>query len=90
MTHSPAPSSGPSGHLLPQREKEDRIPAFALFDPLTGEMLRKVPRYSIFPKSHYVTPRETLLAAVDENTKCLTFASTQHSRRLRVAQVLLR
>ncbi|HHH38109.1 MAG TPA: excinuclease ABC subunit B, partial [Sedimenticola sp.] len=40
--------------------------AIALFDPLTGEVLRRVPRYTIYPKSHYVTPRETLLAAVEE------------------------
>ncbi|MCU7812762.1 MAG: UvrB/UvrC motif-containing protein, partial [Candidatus Thiodiazotropha sp. (ex Notomyrtea botanica)] len=38
----------------------------SVFDPLTGEILRRVPRYSIYPKSHYVTPRETLLNAVDQ------------------------
>ncbi|MCG7960668.1 MAG: UvrB/UvrC motif-containing protein, partial [Candidatus Thiodiazotropha taylori] len=42
------------------------IEQISVFDPLTGEVLRKVPRYSIFPKSHYVTPRETLLEAVDQ------------------------
>ncbi len=36
------------------------------FDPLTGEILRKVPRLTIYPKTHYVTPREVLLKAVDE------------------------
>ncbi|HVV68573.1 MAG TPA: excinuclease ABC subunit UvrB [Gammaproteobacteria bacterium] len=35
------------------------------FDPLTGEVLRRVPRVTIFPKSHYVTPRQRLLDAVD-------------------------
>ncbi|MES9943194.1 MAG: excinuclease ABC subunit UvrB [Candidatus Thiodiazotropha sp. 6PLUC2] len=45
---------------------DDEIEQLSLFDPLTGAVLRKVPRYSIFPKSHYVTPRETLLAAVDQ------------------------
>ncbi|MCU7847299.1 MAG: excinuclease ABC subunit B [Candidatus Thiodiazotropha sp. (ex Lucinoma kastoroae)] len=44
---------------------DDEIEKLSVFDPLTGEILRKVPRYSIFPKSHYVTPRETLLQAVD-------------------------
>ncbi|MEJ2610622.1 MAG: excinuclease ABC subunit UvrB [Candidatus Thiodiazotropha sp.] len=45
---------------------DDEIENLSLFDPLTGAVLRKVPRYSIFPKSHYVTPRETLLEAVDK------------------------
>jgi excinuclease ABC subunit B len=44
---------------------DDEIDALSLFDPLTGEMLRKVPRYTVFPKSHYVTPRETVLSAVE-------------------------
>ncbi len=45
---------------------DDEIESISLFDPLTGEIHRKVPRYTIYPKSHYVTPRETLLKAVDE------------------------
>ncbi len=45
---------------------DDEIEAISLFDPLTGEVLRKVPRYTIYPKSHYVTPRETLLSAVEQ------------------------
>ncbi|MES9991002.1 MAG: excinuclease ABC subunit UvrB [Candidatus Thiodiazotropha sp.] len=45
---------------------DDEIENISVFDPLTGEIRRKVPRYSIFPKSHYVTPRETLLQAVDQ------------------------
>ena len=45
---------------------DDEVEQLSVFDPLTGEILRKVPRYSIFPKSHYVTPRETLLEAVDQ------------------------
>jgi len=45
---------------------DDEVEQLSLFDPLTGEILRKVPRYSIYPKSHYVTPRETLLNAVDQ------------------------
>ncbi|MES9958293.1 MAG: excinuclease ABC subunit UvrB [Sedimenticola sp.] len=44
---------------------DDEIEQLSLFDPLTGEVLRKVPRYTIYPKSHYVTPRETLLEAVE-------------------------
>jgi len=45
---------------------DDEIESLAWFDPLTGEVLRKVPRATIFPKTHYVTPRERLLAALDE------------------------
>jgi len=44
---------------------DDEIEGLALFDPLTGEMLRKVPRYTVYPKTHYVTPRETILEAVE-------------------------
>ena len=45
---------------------DDEIESISLFDPLTGEIRRKVPRYTVYPKSHYVTPRETLLKAVDQ------------------------
>ena len=44
---------------------DDEIEAIAFFDPLTGAVDRQVPRATIYPKTHYVTPRETLLAAVD-------------------------
>ncbi len=44
---------------------DGEVESIALFDPLTGEVLRKVPRYTIYPKSHYVTPREKLLEAVE-------------------------
>jgi len=45
---------------------DDEIEALSIFDPLTGEVLRKVPRYTVFPKTHYATPRETVLNAVDQ------------------------
>ncbi len=45
---------------------DDEIESLAYFDPLTGEVLRRVPRLTIYPKSHYVTPRQTLLDAVDQ------------------------
>jgi excinuclease ABC subunit B len=45
---------------------DDEIEDLALFDPLTGEVIRRVPRVTIFPKSHYVTPRETIEKAIDE------------------------
>ncbi|MGL6160211.1 excinuclease ABC subunit UvrB [Microbulbifer sp.] len=45
---------------------DEEIEEITLFDPLTGEMLKKVPRVTIFPKSHYVTPRETIVSAIDQ------------------------
>lgn len=44
---------------------DDEIEALAFFDPLTGEILRQVPRFTVYPKSHYVTSRETIVAAID-------------------------
>ena len=45
---------------------DDEVESLSYFDPLTGEVLRRVPRLTVFPKSHYVTPRQTLLDAIDE------------------------
>jgi excinuclease ABC subunit B len=45
---------------------DDEVENLAYFDPLTGEVLRSVPRLTIFPKSHYVTPRDVVLRAVDQ------------------------
>ncbi len=44
---------------------DDEIENIALFDPLTGEIIQRLPRTTIFPKTHYVTPRERILATVD-------------------------
>lgn len=44
---------------------DDEIERLSLFDPLTGEVISPVARYTVYPKTHYVTPRETLLKAVD-------------------------
>ncbi len=45
---------------------DDAIDQLALFDPLTGEVLRRLPRYTIYPGSHYVTPRERILDAIEQ------------------------
>ena len=45
---------------------DDEIENISIFDPLTGEVINRVPRYTVFPKTHYVTPRERILAVVDE------------------------
>ncbi|MEJ2181225.1 MAG: excinuclease ABC subunit UvrB, partial [Gammaproteobacteria bacterium] len=44
---------------------DNEIEALAYFDPLTGEVTKKVPRLTVFPKTHYVTPRQTLLDAIE-------------------------
>lgn len=44
---------------------DDEVETLTLFDPLTGEMFNKIPRFTIYPSSHYVTPRETTLRAID-------------------------
>ncbi|MBL0148273.1 MAG: excinuclease ABC subunit UvrB [Ideonella sp.] len=44
---------------------DDEIEALSLLDPLTGRIRQKVPRFTIYPSSHYVTPRERVLAAVE-------------------------
>jgi len=44
---------------------DEEVDSLAWFDPLTGEVLRKVPRLTIYPKTHYVTPREQLLGAIE-------------------------
>ncbi len=44
---------------------DDEVENMALFDPLTGHVLTSVPRYTVYPSSHYVTPRETTLRAIE-------------------------
>ena len=44
---------------------DDEIEGLSLLDPLTGRIRQKTPRFTIYPKSHYVTPRERVLAAVE-------------------------
>ena len=44
---------------------DDEIESLHFFDPLTGKVLQKIPRFTIYPGSHYVTPRETVLRAIE-------------------------
>ena len=44
---------------------DDEIENLSFFDPLTGEIVRRVPRLTVYPKSHYVTPRERVVEAID-------------------------
>src|ERR1700686_1363374 len=45
---------------------DDQIEALSLFDPLTGEVLRRMPRLTVYPSTHYVTPKERVQSAVEE------------------------
>lgn len=44
---------------------DNEVERLSLFDPLTGEIISRIVRYTVYPKNHYVTPREQLLSAVD-------------------------
>jgi len=44
---------------------DDEIDGLSLFDPLTGQVRQKIPRFTVYPSSHYVTPRERVLAAAE-------------------------
>lgn len=61
---------------------DDEVTNLAYFDPLTGEVLQRVPRITVFPKTHYVTPRERILETVDlvkeELRICLQEMEAQH------------
>ncbi|MCC5809684.1 MAG: excinuclease ABC subunit UvrB [Ectothiorhodospiraceae bacterium] len=45
---------------------DDEVENLSYFDPLTGEVLRRVPRLTIYPKTHYVTPRSTIMDAIEQ------------------------
>ena len=46
--------------------QDDEVSNLSYFDPLTGHILRRIPRTTIFPKTHYVTPRQTILDAMEK------------------------
>lgn len=56
---------------------DDEIESLSYFDSLTGVIIKKVPRLTVFPKSHYVTPRHTMLDAMDEIKRELNERLTQ-------------
>lgn len=45
---------------------DDEVEKLTLFDPLTGESLQKLQRFTVYPKSHYVTPRQRIVDAIDD------------------------
>ncbi len=44
---------------------DDEVDSIQLFDPLTGRIRQKIPRFTLYPSSHYVTPRQNVLRAID-------------------------
>ncbi|UCC56401.1 MAG: excinuclease ABC subunit UvrB [Gammaproteobacteria bacterium] len=54
-----------SGEAVRVELFDDQVDSLAWFDPLTGEVLRKVPRLTIYPKTHYATPREVILNSIE-------------------------
>ncbi|MGB6101643.1 MAG: excinuclease ABC subunit UvrB [Comamonas sp.] len=44
---------------------DDEVESLQLFDPLTGVVQQRIPRFTVYPRSHYVTPRDTVMAAVE-------------------------
>ena len=44
---------------------DDEVETLSLFDPLTGQIRQKIPRFTVYPSSHYVTPRERVVAAIE-------------------------
>jgi excinuclease ABC subunit B len=44
---------------------DDEVESLQLFDPLTGRIRQKIPRFTVYPSSHYVTPRDRVLSAID-------------------------
>jgi excinuclease ABC subunit B len=55
-----------SEHALRLTLFDDEVESLAFFDPLTGQILQKVPRFTVYPSSHYVTPRSTTLRAIEQ------------------------
>src|SRR6476659_2075075 len=60
---------------------DDEIESLTLFDPLTGELLHRIPRFTLYAKSHYVTPRSTVLRAIETIKAELRERLTQFKER---------
>ncbi|MGH8495101.1 MAG: excinuclease ABC subunit UvrB [Gammaproteobacteria bacterium] len=69
---------------------DDAIESLTCFDPLTGEVLRHMPRFTVYPKTHYVTPREVLLNALDQikDELKIRLEALRHANQLVEAQRL--
>jgi excinuclease ABC subunit B len=69
---------------------DETIDSISIFDPLTGQVSRKVPRFTIYPGTHYVTPRERVIGAVDQirNDLRIRLAELRYASKLLEAQRL--
>lgn len=69
---------------------DDEIENLSLFDPLTGEVRSRIARFTVYPKTHYVTPREIMLEAVDKIKEdlVLRLAELRENNKLVEAQRL--
>jgi len=56
-----------SEHALRLTLFDDEVETLSLFDPLTGHILQKVPRYTVYPSSHHVTPRATVVGRAGDH-----------------------
>ena len=67
---------------------DDEVESLSVFDPLTGQIVQKLPRFTVYPSSHYVTPRSTVLRAIDAIKEELNerIAFFQQEQRLVEAQ----
>jgi excinuclease ABC subunit B len=52
-------------HALRIEMFDDEVESLSFFDPLTGKVVQKIPRFTVYPGSHYVTPRSTVLRAIE-------------------------
>jgi len=59
---------------------DDEVESIQLFDPLTGRVRQRVPRFTVYPSSHYVTPRQTVLRAIETIREELQERSSQLCR----------
>lgn len=72
---------------------DDEVESLSRFDPLTGEFLQKLPRVTIFPKTHYVTPRERILETIDlvkEELKIRVEEFTKENKLLEAQRLMQR
>jgi excinuclease ABC subunit B len=71
-----------SEHALRVTSFDDEIETITSFDPLTGHMLQRLGRFTVYPSSHYVTPRQTTLDAIEaikiELSERMTFFANEH------------
>jgi len=66
---------------------DDEVESLSMFDPLTGQVIQKLPRFTVYPSSHYVTPRSTVLRAIDAIKQELTSRIALYQREVRLVEL---